>query len=52
MIEPILVELLTDFGFPVVAFLLLYRMMNTTLKDNTKATRELIMYLKTKRGDL
>jgi len=35
------VSLLKDFGFPVVAFLLMYRMSNGAIKENTAAINQL-----------
>ena len=46
MIEDTLLKVIGAYGFPIVAFLLIFYQSNTTIKDNTKATRELVSYLK------
>lgn len=37
----LLTELISNIGFPILAFLLMYRMANVTIKENTKALRDL-----------
>ena len=46
-----LVGLISNVGFPIVAFILMYRQANTSIKDNTKAITELTTYIKIKNGD-
>ena len=44
-----LIAIITQVGFPIVAFLLMYQMNRTTIKDNTTALKELkevMKYLK------
>jgi len=41
-----LLLVLKDFGFPAVAFGLMWWMCNTTVKDNTKAINHLTEHLK------
>ena len=41
-----LIGLIQSVGFPIVAFLLMYHLVKDTIKDNTKAIRELTIYLK------
>ena len=41
-----MIMLLREFGFPVIAFLLMNRLVDTTIKDNTTALQELKMTLK------
>lgn len=40
------IMLIREFGFPIVAFFLMYRMVDTTIKDNTNALHELRMVIK------
>ena len=56
MIEETVLRAITNYGFPIIAFLLIYYQSNTTIKDNTKAiqansisNKELITYLREKR---
>ena len=44
----LLLQAISVVGFPIVAFLLMYRMTETTIKDNSKAIRELTLYMKAK----
>ena len=46
MIEEITLKAIAAVGFPIVMCLLMFYVLNTTVKDNTKVTRELITWLK------
>jgi len=46
MIEEITLKAIANYGFPIVMCLLMYYHSVTTTKDNTKAIRELIVWLK------
>jgi len=39
--EELIIQLISNVGFPIVAFLLMYRLTQTTIKDNTKAINNL-----------
>ena len=41
-----LLPYLERFGFPVFAFMLMYRLNQTTIKDNTTAIKDLTEWLK------
>jgi len=38
-------ELITNVGFPIVAFLLMYYQSTKTIKDNTAALREILIVI-------
>jgi len=40
-------QLVTDVGFPIVAFFLMYHLSSTTIKENTCAIRELGLIIRT-----
>jgi len=44
-----LITAVSSVGFPIVAFIMIFYMMQTTLKSNTKAIRELTNYIRGKR---
>lgn len=39
-------QMISTVGFPIVAFLLMYRMADKTIKENTKALKELAASIK------
>lgn len=43
------IDLIGALGFPIVAFLLMYRMANTTIKENTAVINELNQELRRRR---
>ena len=46
MMESDIIQVISTVGFPITAFLLIYWQSNTTIKANTKALAELLIYLK------
>jgi hypothetical protein len=52
MVEQLVFDAIKDFGFPVVAFLLMYHLIRTSLKDNTMAIRELVVVIEQLMGRL
>lgn len=49
MIEDTIVTLINQVGFPIVAFFLMYKMAQTTIKDNTTAILELSKMIREKK---
>ena len=41
-----ILTMITQIGFPIVAFILMYNLVTTTIKDNTKAIQDLTCYLR------
>lgn len=41
MIESEVLQLINSVGFPIVAFLLMYHLTKTTIKENTQALQDL-----------
>ena len=41
-------QMISTVGFPIVAFLLMFWQSTKTIKENTKAINELIVYMKNK----
>ena len=41
--------LIANVGFPIVAFLMMYQIATRTIKDNTKAIREMVFELKNRK---
>lgn len=50
-IETEIFTLIGNFGFPIVAFYLMYVMANKTIKQNTDAVNNLVIHLKSERKD-
>ena len=48
MIEDTIIQGISTVGFPIAAFLLMWRYASTTLKENTKAITELHTLIKAK----
>lgn len=46
MTAEIIIDVITTVGFPIAAFLLLFWQSTTTIKENTHALNELLIYLK------
>jgi len=42
-------SLISTVGFPIVAFLLMYRLVDKTIKENTSAIKALTEFIKNKR---
>lgn len=49
MIEEGILDAVKDVGFPIVVTLLMILLMNTTIRKNTEAIRELTVAIKSKR---
>lgn len=41
IVDPSVVQLINNVGFPIVAFLLMYRLATNTIKENTEALKNL-----------
>jgi len=44
--ETTILQAISTVGFPIVAFLLMFYQTSVTIKENTKAIRELIYHIK------
>jgi len=49
MIEETILSAIGTYGFPIVAFCMMYYMANTTIKENTKAIREITIALRVRK---
>lgn len=45
------VQLISNVGFPIAAFVMMYYMCNTTIKENTKALTEINMTIQKFHGN-